>query len=135
MTYTPTAWVNGSVGSTPIDATNLNNMESGISNNDAAITTLKNSVVWPVTTKTSGTYTVNNSTDVVILSNGASTITLPSAVTVGAGRVFWVKNIHASASVTVNAAAGNVAGASSQTIAAGVGHPYISDGTNYQQLN
>ena len=37
ISYTPTTWANGSTGGTPIDATKLNNIETGISNAVAAI--------------------------------------------------------------------------------------------------
>lgn len=40
MAYTKTEWQNGASGNTPINATNLNNIENGVATNDMNITAL-----------------------------------------------------------------------------------------------
>jgi hypothetical protein len=73
-------------------------------------------------------------TDSVIVSYGTSlTMTLPSAVTVGAGRVFTVKNTNASA-CTVGAVAGTLDGAASQSLVQWAKATYVSDGANWNTI-
>ncbi|QWY82774.1 hypothetical protein PP641_gp034 [Arthrobacter phage SilentRX] len=83
-----------------------------------------------VTTKTAN-YTVA-STDSVIIANLATaiTITLPSAVTMTAGRVFTVKNKGAGVA-TVASAAGTIDGAANKTLAQWAFASFISDGANW----
>lgn len=46
MAYVKTEWQNGSDGGTPINATNLNNIENGIETNDTEITNLKDDLYF-----------------------------------------------------------------------------------------
>lgn len=55
MAYVKTEWVNGASGNTPINATNLNNIENGIETNDTNITSLINDVYY----KANDTFTCN----------------------------------------------------------------------------
>lgn len=138
MTYSPTTWINGAGGATPLDATNLNNIESGVSNNDSAITTLQGQRVavaglsMPLATKTANYNLASN--DGVILANGTITLTLPAAASAGVGKIYAIRNIHASATATVNTGGGNIDGTSSKTIAAGARAWYVSDGSNWWSL-
>jgi hypothetical protein len=76
-------------------------------------------------------YTVL-ATDDSVLSNGTGiTITLPSAATVGTGRRHRIKNIHSSASVTVNSTAGNIDGGTTTTLTPKSALEFLSDGTNW----
>lgn len=74
MTYTKTTWVNGSAP--PINATNLNNIEDGIFNNDAAITTVSTSV--STLTNAFNTHTTLSATLTVLghVQNGVYTATI-----------------------------------------------------------
>lgn len=92
-----------------------------------------------VITKTSGAYTMG-ATDSIVISNGMAGITLPSATTsavanVGTGnfqsRRYRVRNIHATTSCPVGAAAGNVNGAATYNVVAGASATFISDGANW----
>lgn len=83
----------------------------------------------PVTTKTAD-YTIT-ATDSVVLCNATMTATLPSAVTATSGKVFIVKNIHASATVTLGATAGTIDGSATASIAAKGVATAVSDGTNW----
>lgn len=85
--------------------------------------------ITPLATKAAD-YTLTTS-DGVILANALMTATLPSAVTAGAGRRFTVRNIHASAVVTLAAAAGNINGGATVAIAAGASATVVSDGANW----
>ena len=91
----------------------------------------------------STTYTIATTDNANVLvfsgSTASQTITLPNAVTVGAGREITIKNI-ASVSVTVNASAGNLISDSTTTTATSLSigiEPSnnwikaISDGTNW----
>ena len=70
-------------------------------------------------------------TDGIILASGTITITLPNAAAAGeAGRQYAVTNTG-TGTVTVNTAGGNINGAASETLAAGHGHVYVSDGANW----
>jgi parallel beta-helix repeat protein len=81
-----------------------------------------------VVTKTTN-YAVALNDDIVLV-NGAITVTLPSASVAGPGQVFHLRNISASAA-TVTATAGNVDGAATSSIPAGLAAAYVTDGTNW----
>lgn len=83
----------------------------------------------PVTTKTAD-YTLVAS-DFVVLCNATMTATLPSAITAGAGKRFTVKNIHASATVTLAATAGTIDSSATASIAAKGVARAVSDGANW----
>lgn len=69
--------------------------------------------------------------DSLIVANGAAvTITLPSAVTAGAGRRYTVKNINAAAA-TVGATAGTIDGAATDSLVQWESARYVSDGANW----
>lgn len=85
--------------------------------------------ITPLATKTSD-YTLT-STDAVVLCNGTMTATLPSATTAGSGRQYTVKNIHASATVTLAATAGTIDSSATASIAAKGVARAVSDGTNW----
>ena len=55
MAYVKTNWQNGASGNTPINATNLNNIENGIETNDIEISMLKNNLMF----KAGEEYTYN----------------------------------------------------------------------------
>jgi parallel beta-helix repeat protein len=72
--------------------------------------------------------------DQTILANGTGiTIRLPSAVTVGAGREFRVKNIG-SASVTLSSTAGSIDGASTLSMLSKKACTVVSDGAHWRIL-
>lgn len=85
--------------------------------------------ITPVATKTTD-YTLI-STDAVVLCNGTMTATLPSAATAGSGRQYTVKNIHASATVTLAATAGTIDSSATASIAAKGVAKAVSDGSNW----
>lgn len=82
MAYTKTQWVNN--GEPPIDATNLNNIEDGIFDNDALITKVLSAIGIATTTwSSSGTYAID---DIVVYNNklyinltGTNTATTPDS--------------------------------------------------------
>lgn len=83
----------------------------------------------PVVTK-SGAYTALTTDGVILASNGG-TVTLPSAVTAGSGRIYTVKNIGATG-VTINSTSGNLDGTATKSLAAQYDKlSFISDGTNW----
>lgn len=96
---------------------------------ESGLTIKQGGIALPGTTKTASyTATVNDS---VVFANGAGiTITLPSAVTAGMGRMYVVKNTGAS-SVTIGATAGSV---DATTVAAGAAARYISDSVNWWSI-
>lgn len=55
MAYTKTTWVDGVNGNTPINATNLNNIEDGVEANDTNISTMLDDFYF----KNGDTYTYN----------------------------------------------------------------------------
>lgn len=83
----------------------------------------------PVVTKTAD-YTLV-ATDCVVLCNATMTATLPSAITATAGKQFTVKNIHASATVTLAATAGTIDSSATASIAAKGVARAVSDGANW----
>lgn len=105
----------------------VNSHDTSITTNTTDITNLKKPRA--LVTKTASYAAAL--TDWVILANGAAvTITLPSAVTATAGKIFTVKNLNA-ASATVASAAGTIDGAATKTLAQWVSSDFISDGANW----
>jgi hypothetical protein len=90
------------------------------------------------TTTTAVSYTVALSDyNVLVLgATGAVAITLPAATAVPSGRVFNVYKDAAAQTITISAAAGNIDGGASTTLATGAIHAkkFVSDGTNYFTL-
>lgn len=72
MPYTPTTWVNGSGGGTPLSAANLNNIEDGIVDLETSITALSAAAVTRYRKTT--VKTVNTTTSPTDLLNGEITI-------------------------------------------------------------
>jgi len=69
--------------------------------------------------------------DRTILTSSAMTLTLPDAVG-HSGRSYLVRNKDGAAALTLaHAGAGDIDGAATKTVAAGVGHTLISDGTDW----
>lgn len=81
------------------------------------------------TVPASQSYTVSLVDSVILAGSGAS-IVLPSAVTVGGGRSYMVKNIGTSG-VAVTATAGTIDAGSSYTIGNRSFGTFMSDGTNW----
>jgi hypothetical protein len=84
------------------------------------------------------TKTANYTTtaaDSVIIGNGAGTITITllSAVTATAGRVFTIKN-RATAALTVASAAGTIDGAATKSLAQWASLSVVSDGANWYTI-
>lgn len=114
---------------------NVSDLESTVSGHTTTISTLGTDVtnlkkLRAVTTKTAS-YTVA-ATDSVIITNSASalTVTLPSAATMTAGKVFTVKNAGAGVA-TIASAAGKIDGATTKTLAQWAGATVISNGTDW----
>jgi hypothetical protein len=85
-----------------------------------------------ITTKT-GNYAITTA-DKIVLVNAAATMTLPSAAGVGAGVTFNLRNIHASATATVNTAGGSINGAGSFSLGPGVSITTACDGAAWWTL-
>jgi hypothetical protein len=66
-------------------------------------------------------YTATLADSVIFVTAGSVTITLPSASSAGAGRMFTVKNIATSAATTVATAGGTIDGAATATVPLGYG--------------
>lgn len=111
-------------------ANDVANLTPTVAGHTTDITNLKKNRA--ITTKTAN-YTVAL-TDSVIVGNGATvTITLPSATTATAGKVFTVKNIN-TANLTIASAAGTIDGATTKVLARWASATVISDGTNWLVL-
>lgn len=78
-------------------------------------------------TAVSSNYTALQTDSVLVCSAGGISITLPSASTAGAGRVYIVKNAATSGNVTVNATPSSV-------LSPGVGALYVSDGSAWRSI-
>lgn len=85
--------------------------------------------ITPVATKTAD-YTLV-ATDNIVLCNGTMTATLPSAVTAATGKQYTIKNIHASATVTVASTAGTIDSSATASLAAKAVARVVSDGANW----
>ena len=127
---------------------NITTLTTSVGNNTSAITALTGTVNGHTTSIGTMSTDIANlkknralvvktanyalaQTDSVVLANGSAlTITLPSAATSTAGKVFTVKNLNA-ASLTVASAAGTIDGATTKTLAQWAAASYISDGTNW----
>lgn len=108
--------------------TALTDLQTWKSTADTDITALKKKLL-PVITKTAN-YTATAADDVII-GNGASlTITLPSAVAAGNGKVLRVKNKAATA-LTVASTAGTIDGAATKSVAQWGVLAVVSDGANW----
>lgn len=83
----------------------------------------------PIATKTAN-YTLTTSDAVILSNNTTLTMTLPSAVAVGAGRSFTVKNLHATL-CTVASTAGTIDGAATQSLLQYESITVVSDATNW----
>lgn len=92
-----------------------------------------------VRTAGAGAVTVNKDTDFYIgktaITGGGDTVTLPSAVTAGAGSTFVVKDQSGGAAannITVATSGGNIDGVATKVITTNYGsYTVVSDGTNY----
>lgn len=134
------------------DATDVNNIPNGfrlISAADllryenfgkdaqAAITTLESDVTKlkaPLVPLVKTTSYAIAAADHLVVGNGASlTMTLPSAATSGAGKVFRLKNIHSSA-LTVASASGTIDGAATKSLAQWASATYVSNGTVWYSI-
>lgn len=113
------------LGTQGTDITSLKTWKTGV---DTDITNLKKQRA--LVTKTAAYTTV--AADSVVIANSATaiTITLLSAVTATAGKVFTVKNKGAGV-VTVASAAGTIDGAANKTLAQWASATFISDGANW----
>lgn len=131
------------------NATAITDLNTALGNADAAVDALESTVdghtasigtintditnlkkLRAITTKAAN-YTATAS-DSVILANLATaiTITLPSAATMTAGRVFTVKNIGAGVA-TIASASGKIDGATTKTLAQWASATVISNGTDW----
>lgn len=142
------ARVNSHDTSITTNATNISNLSTTVGNNSSAISTLNNTVAGHTTSIGTNTADITNLkkyralvtktasytavlADWVILANGASiTVTLPSAVTATAGKIFTVKNLNAT-SLTIASAAGTIDGAATKALAQWVSNDFVSDGANW----
>lgn len=80
-----------------------------------------------MTTKTAN-YTIPL-TEHLVIGNGASiTLTLPSAVTAGAGKTFRIKNLHSTA-LSVKSTAGAIDGGTTKSLAQWASATFVSNGT------
>lgn len=109
-TYTPTSWVDGALGNTPIDADNLNKIEQGVVNSFALTNSLR---VTPTAIKT-GTYNPVAGDFAIYSASANITNTLPKA-TVGAR--IKLKKIDATAfTVLFNVATGDTIDSSATSL-------------------
>ena len=98
--YTPTAWVNGSLGGTPVSSDNLNHIETGVANAFALINSLR---VSPTAIKT-GTYNPAIGDFAIYQASTANiTNTLPTSTP---GAVIKIKKIDATAFTVIFNCAG-----------------------------
>lgn len=108
----------------------INSTEATVESHTTDLTDLKKKL-QPVATKTAG-YTLTG-TDSIVIGNAASlTLTLPSAVAQGTGKVFRIKNRHSSAlTVAVVASGGTIDGAATKSLAQWAFLTVVSDGANW----
>lgn len=124
--------------------TEVNSLRARVATNETSITTIN---TWKTTADTDitnlkklpalATKTANYTivaADSIIIGNGTSiTITLMSAVTATAGKVFRIKNRN-STTLTVASTAGTIDGAATKTLAQWASADFVSDGTNWYVL-
>ncbi|HSE61627.1 MAG TPA: hypothetical protein VLA88_05025 [Candidatus Saccharimonadales bacterium] len=82
----------------------------------------------------SANYSITQDDGVIIATTASITISLPSGTTSGAGKQFTIKNTS-TGFVFINALGGNIDGAASVNLGAGVTQTYTSDGTNWALLH
>lgn len=125
-------------------AARINSVESTVEGHTTSIGTLN---TWKGTTDTDitnlkklpalATKTANYTivaADSIIIGNGTSiTVTLPSAVTMTAGKTFRIKNRN-STTLTVGSTAGTIDGAATKTLAQWASADFASDGANWYVL-
>lgn len=99
-----------------------------------ALETSVNALKAPLTVLTKTASYALALTDQLVVGNGASiTLTLPSAVTAGAGKTFRLKNVHSSA-LTVASAAGTIDGAATKSLAQWASATYVSTGAVWYSI-
>jgi len=79
----------------------------------------------------SGSYTPIAGDDVVFVNAASVTLSLPSAVTSGNGRVLTIKNIHSTALTVNSPTAGTIDGTASKSLAQYAVGRFMSDGANW----
>jgi hypothetical protein len=86
----------------------------------------------PLAAKTT-TYTITSSDSVILASGGSFTVTLPSATTAGAGRIYYVKNTGVG-TITLASGGGTIDAATTVPLNPGDAYTVVSDATNWQVL-
>ena len=86
-----------------------------------------------VTTAVNYTVTLADYNVLVLAAAGAVAITLPSALTVPAGRIYRIYKDAAAQTITITPAAGLIDGAANTTLATGAIHAkeFVSSGANW----